>query len=279
MPGLDEVFALGDIKTHADSGEWDVLVVDCAPTAETIRLLSLPDILAWYMERVFPVGRRVNRSSGRCSAGHVAARRRRQRVRAHAPLLRPPRRGEGAARRPGGHERAPGGEPRADGDRRGAPHLHVPLAVRVPGRRGGGQPPAARRHHRSVVRPVEGRPTPSTGHDRGGLRAAARCCGPSWPADELVGLDRLPRLRPTAVYGDLDPAAVLHEGEPLRVTKKGDGYVPHPAAAVRRPRRPRRGPQRRRAARARRAVPAGIGAARLAAPARGRRRPAPDRAN
>jgi arsenite-transporting ATPase len=64
VPGLDEVFALGDIKTHAESGEWDVLVVDCAPTAETIRLLSLPDILAWYMERVFPMGRRMNRMIG-----------------------------------------------------------------------------------------------------------------------------------------------------------------------------------------------------------------------
>ena len=64
FPGLDEVFALGDIKHYADSGEWDVLVVDCAPTAETIRLLSLPDILSWYMDRVFPMGRRVNRLLG-----------------------------------------------------------------------------------------------------------------------------------------------------------------------------------------------------------------------
>jgi arsenite/tail-anchored protein-transporting ATPase len=64
VPGLDEVFALGDIKTHAESGDWDTLVVDCAPTAETIRLLSLPDILSWYMERVFPAGRRVNRMLG-----------------------------------------------------------------------------------------------------------------------------------------------------------------------------------------------------------------------
>ena len=61
LPGLDEIFALADIKTHAASGDWDVLVVDCAPTAETIRLLSLPDVLTWYMERVFPVGRKVNR--------------------------------------------------------------------------------------------------------------------------------------------------------------------------------------------------------------------------
>src|SRR4051812_9264286 len=61
LPGLDEVFALADIREHADSGEWDVVVVDCAPTAETLRLLSLPEILAWYMERVFPTARNVNK--------------------------------------------------------------------------------------------------------------------------------------------------------------------------------------------------------------------------
>jgi arsenite-transporting ATPase len=59
VPGLDEIFSLSDIKAYASSGEWDVVVVDCAPTAETIRFLSLPDILSWYMERLFPVGRRL----------------------------------------------------------------------------------------------------------------------------------------------------------------------------------------------------------------------------
>lgn len=61
VPGLDEIFALTDIKRYAASGEWDVIVVDCAPTAETIRLLSLPGILAWWMERLFPMGRQVNK--------------------------------------------------------------------------------------------------------------------------------------------------------------------------------------------------------------------------
>jgi arsenite-transporting ATPase len=61
VPGLDEVFALADIKQCAESGDWDVVVVDCAPTAETIRFLSLPDVLSRYMERLFPVGRRVNK--------------------------------------------------------------------------------------------------------------------------------------------------------------------------------------------------------------------------
>ena len=61
VPGLDEVFALTDIKRYADTGEWDTIVVDCAPTAETIRLLSLPGVLAWWMERLFPMSRRVNK--------------------------------------------------------------------------------------------------------------------------------------------------------------------------------------------------------------------------
>lgn len=61
VPGLDEVFSLSDLKGYADSGEWDVVVVDCAPTAETLRLLSLPEILRWYMDRVFPASRKVNR--------------------------------------------------------------------------------------------------------------------------------------------------------------------------------------------------------------------------
>lgn len=61
LPGLDEVFSLADIRTFAETGDWDVIVVDCAPTAETIRFLSLPEILRWYMDRIFPAGRKVTR--------------------------------------------------------------------------------------------------------------------------------------------------------------------------------------------------------------------------
>jgi arsenite-transporting ATPase len=59
IPGLDEIFALIDVKTHVESGLYDVLVVDCAPTAETLRLLSLPEIMNWYIERIWPVERKV----------------------------------------------------------------------------------------------------------------------------------------------------------------------------------------------------------------------------
>lgn len=61
IPGLDELFALTEVQTLCDSGEYDVVVVDCAPTAETIRLLSLPDLLSWYMERLFPASRRMSK--------------------------------------------------------------------------------------------------------------------------------------------------------------------------------------------------------------------------
>jgi len=59
IPGLDEIFSLTDVKQHVDSGRFDLLVVDCAPTAETLRLLSLPEAMNWYIERIFPVERRV----------------------------------------------------------------------------------------------------------------------------------------------------------------------------------------------------------------------------
>lgn len=59
IPGLDELFSLADVKRHSQEGPYDALVVDCAPTGETLRLLSLPDIIQWYMERIFPIERRV----------------------------------------------------------------------------------------------------------------------------------------------------------------------------------------------------------------------------
>src|SRR4051812_49278265 len=52
-PGGDELFSLLQIKAHWESGEWDAIVVDCAPTGETLRLLSFPDVARWWLEKVF----------------------------------------------------------------------------------------------------------------------------------------------------------------------------------------------------------------------------------
>lgn len=61
FPGMDELFSLASVRDHARSDEYDVIIVDCAPTAETLRLLSLPEVMSWYMDKMFPLSRRVLR--------------------------------------------------------------------------------------------------------------------------------------------------------------------------------------------------------------------------
>lgn len=53
-PGMDELFSLLQIKRHHEADEFDVVIVDCAPTGETLRLLSFPDVCTWWLEKVFP---------------------------------------------------------------------------------------------------------------------------------------------------------------------------------------------------------------------------------
>jgi len=61
LPGMDELGNLLWITDHVDSGKYDVVVVDAAPTGETLRLLSLPDASRWWIERIAPLGRRMTR--------------------------------------------------------------------------------------------------------------------------------------------------------------------------------------------------------------------------
>ena len=58
-PGMDELFSLLQIKDHHERGEFDAVIVDCAPTGETLRLLSVPDVASWWLEKVFPIERRL----------------------------------------------------------------------------------------------------------------------------------------------------------------------------------------------------------------------------
>src|SRR4051794_18517975 len=61
LPGGDEVLALLAVRKLARAGPGTGLVVDCAPSAETLRLLALPEAVGWYLERVSPVHRRLGR--------------------------------------------------------------------------------------------------------------------------------------------------------------------------------------------------------------------------
>lgn len=57
FPGMDELFSLLKLKEIHASGEYDRIIVDCAPTGETLALLKFPELLAWYMEKFFPIGK------------------------------------------------------------------------------------------------------------------------------------------------------------------------------------------------------------------------------
>ncbi len=59
LPGMDELFGLLMVRRHHNAGIYDALIVDAAPTGETLRLLSLPDQMSWYVEKIFPIQRRA----------------------------------------------------------------------------------------------------------------------------------------------------------------------------------------------------------------------------
>jgi len=61
LPGMDELGNLLWIADHVESRKYDVIVVDAAPTGETLRLLSLPEASRWWLDRIAPIGRRVSR--------------------------------------------------------------------------------------------------------------------------------------------------------------------------------------------------------------------------
>jgi arsenite-transporting ATPase len=59
LPGMDELFGLLMVRRHHREGNYDALLVDAAPTGETLKLLSLPDQMSWYVEKILPIQRRA----------------------------------------------------------------------------------------------------------------------------------------------------------------------------------------------------------------------------
>jgi arsenite-transporting ATPase len=233
VPGLDELFALADIRQLSERGDYDVLVVDCAPTAETIRLLSLPDILEWYMERVFPVGRRLTRA-----VAPVLSK--------VSPLPVADDGVFGAAQRL--YERLAGVKEVLTDARRSSVRLVVNPERMVVAE--------ARRTHTYlslfgypvdavVANRVLPAPEPQTGPPppepadwlvrwsaihAANVTAIEEGFAPlpvlrsRWAVDEPVGLDRLRSLA-ADLYGETDPSAVLHHGEPFAIGREDGRYV------------------------------------------------------
>jgi len=59
FPGMEEVFSMLELKERYVEGFFDVIIIDCAPTGETLRLLAGPDIAKWYMEKIFNIEKTV----------------------------------------------------------------------------------------------------------------------------------------------------------------------------------------------------------------------------
>jgi arsenite-transporting ATPase len=59
LPGMEELASLLQIVYLQDSGDYDVVIVDCAPTGETLRLLAFPEAARWYLQRIFPLERKA----------------------------------------------------------------------------------------------------------------------------------------------------------------------------------------------------------------------------
>ncbi len=57
LPGMEELFSLLKINEIYQEGNYERIIVDCAPTGETLSLLKFPELLSWYMEKLFPVGK------------------------------------------------------------------------------------------------------------------------------------------------------------------------------------------------------------------------------
>ncbi len=57
FPGMEELFSLMEIRNHNKKSDYDVIIIDCAPTGDTLRLLSAPEITGWYLKHIFPIQR------------------------------------------------------------------------------------------------------------------------------------------------------------------------------------------------------------------------------
>jgi hypothetical protein len=167
IPGMEEIVSLLNIYRAASTGDYDRVVVDAAPTGETMRLLTMPESFQWYVDRFNNWGDTAIRMTGGL-------------LRRMMPSIDPlAGRRETAARgveQPGNHQLPGGVEPGKNGGKGGSAGCDLSFALWLPGRRGGGQPHFARRRlrwrgqcaggraeQRPLSAPLAGDPSPIPG--------------------------------------------------------------------------------------------------------------------
>ncbi len=224
LPGMEELFSLLRVKRFADSGQYDVIIIDCAPTGETVRMLGFPEVLKFYFARIFPIQRSVARSV-RPVAKHItempipedsvfaAVKKLHGELDGLAPLLQDPR--HASIRLVLNPERMVIKE-----SQRLLTYLSLfgfPVDAVIANR----------------VLPPEAR-SPYFEHwfelQSGYLSEARQSFQPLPLLEarlfdrEMVGLDRLKEFA-EAVFGDDDPTRVYFKDRPMRIKKEGDGYA------------------------------------------------------
>ena len=194
-PGGDELFSLLQLKRHFESGEWDAIVVDCAPTGETLRLLSFPDVARWWLDRVL----------GRERALLAAAR---PLARAFLDLPLPDERAfaevQGLVRNliamneilrdREARVAAARDDARPHGRHRGDADVHLPEPVRLPDRRRRGQPRLPRRGRGHLLRRLARASRPTSSRSWSPASRPCRSCARRSSSSEVVGPEMLDRL-------------------------------------------------------------------------------------
>jgi arsenite-transporting ATPase len=223
LPGMDELGNLLWINDHVESGEYDVIVVDAAPTGETLRLLSLPDASRWWIERIAPIGRRVSRLGRpmlermlglpvpRDEVFAAADRLLRRLGEVHSLLGDPDR---SSVRITLGLDKLSIAEAR-----RSFTYFHLfgyPSDLVICNRV---LPPDAGPYF-AELRAGQQRQLPIVEQEFGPVPVRTV---PQFD-HEMVGVDRLREIG-TALFGDGDPTAVHYRGEPYRVHRENGSYI------------------------------------------------------
>ncbi len=224
VPGFDELFALLDLQEQVDRDAYDLVVVDCAPTAETLRLLALPDALQWYAEKLVAPGRRVARAvrplASRVGGVPVpedgvfgAVERLQGRLGAVHALLQD--RDRSSVRLVVNPERLVVNEAMRMATSLSLFGYGVDAVIANRILPDEIDDPYLRRWKQRHAEHLD------TIH--AGFAPTPVLTAPLFD-DELMGMADLARLG-QALYAGHDPCAVLHRGDPLRVEPTGDGYV------------------------------------------------------
>jgi arsenite/tail-anchored protein-transporting ATPase len=222
LPGMDELGNLLWIGDHADQGEYELIIVDAAPTGETLRLLSLPEASRWWIEKIAPIGRRVQKLGGPVlrrivgvpmpsdevyeSAEHLL-----DRLQYVHGLLADPQ--QASVRLVLGLEKVSIQEAQ-----RSFTYFHLygyPTDLIVANR----VLPAAVGSYFDAWREAQARYLPMVEEQFAPVPVRTV----PFFEHEMVGLDRLRELG-AALFGEADPAEFLYRGRPYRVERGEDGY-------------------------------------------------------